>query len=237
MHGALVFVFEERLVRAHHLGVVLQPRAHAGAQPNESVHALGGQEGIAQDLVGPLAKAIHPARALNQPDDGPRQVVVHHDGAILQVLPFAEHVGGDEHAQLVLHRVRLAVAAGAEAPRELGGVGGVAGRGGHARQLAGSELALQITHGVRELSEHQDLGAAMRFAQQRFQSAQLRIRGGVPIASLREHADELFGVAQQRLAQIAAEVLRRHPAEAAAVVLGEDAVDFLRAPAEGGHRP
>ena len=45
--------------------------------------------------------------------------------AVLQVLAFAEHVGGDEHAQLVVRRdlVALVVADRAEAPGQAVGFG------------------------------------------------------------------------------------------------------------------
>ena len=53
---------------------------------------------------GLLADAVDAAGALDQADDRPGQVVVDDDGAVLQVLALAEHVGGDQHAQLLLGR-------------------------------------------------------------------------------------------------------------------------------------
>ena len=110
-HRLLVVVFEERLVGPDHLGVLVETNPHAGPQPQQALDPLGRQKGIAQDVARPLADAVDAARALNQADDRPRQIVVHHDGAVLQILSFAEHVGGQQHAQLVLGRdaVLLAV--------------------------------------------------------------------------------------------------------------------------------
>ena len=101
LYGALVFVLEERLVRANHFGVLLQTLADSGAKADEPFHALGGEERIAEDFVGFLADAIYPPGALDEADDGPGQVVVHDDGAVLQILAFAEHVRGDQDANLL----------------------------------------------------------------------------------------------------------------------------------------
>ena len=75
--------------------------AHAGAQLDEALDAIGGNEGVAENLVRLLPDAVHAARPLDQPDDGPGQVVVHDDVGILKVLAFGEHVGGDQHAQFI----------------------------------------------------------------------------------------------------------------------------------------
>ena len=49
---------------------------------------------------------------LNEPDDRPREVVIHDNVAILKVLPLAEHIRGYEDPNLVLglHAVALPVA-------------------------------------------------------------------------------------------------------------------------------
>ena len=60
-----------------------------------------GQEGIAENLFRFLADAIHAARALDEADDGPGQIEIHDDGGILEVLAFAEDVGGDQHAEFL----------------------------------------------------------------------------------------------------------------------------------------
>jgi len=106
----LVFVLEERLVGPNNLGVLPQPRTHAGTQPNDALDALGRQERVTQDDFGLLADAVDPTRALDQPNDRPREVKVDDHGAVLQVLPFRQHVGRDQDAQFISrHLFRLAV--------------------------------------------------------------------------------------------------------------------------------
>ena len=56
------------------------------------------------DRVGLLPDAIDAAGALDDPDDGPRQVVVDDDVAVLKVLSLREHVGRDEHVDRVVDR-------------------------------------------------------------------------------------------------------------------------------------
>ena len=100
----LALVLEEGFIGADDLSVLVQALADARAQANDALDAIGGQERVAEDLLGLLADAIHAARALDQADDGPRQIVVDDDGAVLQVLAFAQDIGGDQHAQLVRRR-------------------------------------------------------------------------------------------------------------------------------------
>ena len=117
-------VLEEGLVGAHHLGVLVQALPHAGAQPDDALHAVGRQEGVAEDLLGLLPDAIHAARPLDQADDGPRQVVVDDDGAVLEVLAFAQDIGGDStrSSSVGADLVALLVALRAEAPGQAGRV-------------------------------------------------------------------------------------------------------------------
>ena len=99
------------------------------AELDDAFHAVGGQEGVAEDLVRFLPDAVYSAGPLDQADDGPGEVVVDDDGAVLEVLAFAEDVGGHQHADFLFggDPVALVVADGAEPPGECGGVGGVAG--------------------------------------------------------------------------------------------------------------
>ena len=52
------------------------------------LHAVSRKEGVGENLCGLLTDTIHATGALDQTDDGPRQVEVHDDGAILEVLAF-----------------------------------------------------------------------------------------------------------------------------------------------------
>ena len=95
----MLFVLEKGFVRADDFGVFLETLADARAQADEALDALGRQKRVAENFLGFLADTIHAARALNEADDGPRQIEVHDDGGVLEVLAFAENVGGDQHAE------------------------------------------------------------------------------------------------------------------------------------------
>ena len=62
---------------------------------------------MAEYLLRLLPDAVDAARPLNETDDGPGQVVVDDDMAVLEVLSLAEYVSGDEDAKLLF---RLALA-------------------------------------------------------------------------------------------------------------------------------
>ncbi|SHV95877.1 Uncharacterised protein [Mycobacteroides abscessus subsp. abscessus] len=91
------------------------------------------EKGIQQDSLGLLANAVDTAGTLDESDDRPRQVVVHDDVSVLQVLALAEDICRDKDPQLILRsdvglmawqRVRLR----REPLRETGRVLAVAGR-------------------------------------------------------------------------------------------------------------
>ena len=118
-------VLEERLVRAHDLGVLGEPGADARPQADDPFDTLGWQEAAAEDLLSALADAIDAACALDEADDAPREVVVHDDRTVLEVLALAEHVGRDEHPELPAPGAlgsRMRVAIGAEPAGEAGGI-------------------------------------------------------------------------------------------------------------------
>jgi hypothetical protein len=86
--GVGVVVLEKGFVGTHDFGVFQQALLDAGTQVDETFDAFGGQERVAVDFLCALADAVHPAGALNQPDDRPRQVEVDDHIAVLQVLAF-----------------------------------------------------------------------------------------------------------------------------------------------------
>ena len=132
-HGPLVLILEKRLVRSHHLGIVAEARPNPSAKPDQAFDPIGRQKGIAQNVPRLLADAVHAPGPLNQADNGPRQIVIYDYGAVLQILPLAEHVGCDQHPQLAFGRapVRLVIALWAEPPREFRRVRRAPSRGGH----------------------------------------------------------------------------------------------------------
>ena len=88
------------------------------AAGQNSLDPGGREEGIAQDLLGLLADSVDAPGPLDKSDDGPREVEVNDDCAILEVLPFAQDVRRHQDAKLLGGRdpVTLAVTHGAEAP-------------------------------------------------------------------------------------------------------------------------
>jgi len=61
---------------------------------NDFFYVLGWPERVHEDGVVCLPDTIYTASAL---DDGPRQVVVYDDVAVLKVLAFGQDVGGDKN--------------------------------------------------------------------------------------------------------------------------------------------
>jgi hypothetical protein len=102
----------------------LEALADAGAQVNDALHPVGGQEGVAEYVFCLLADAVDAAGPLDEPDDGPRQVKVHDNVGVLKVLALAQHICGNQHPQFIrpFDRIALAVALRAEAPGKAGGV-------------------------------------------------------------------------------------------------------------------
>ena len=82
--GLFVFIIlEERLIRADHLGVLLEPVPDTLAQFDDALNSLGGQERVTKYLLRLLPDAVDAARPLNETNDGPGQVVVHNDVTVL----------------------------------------------------------------------------------------------------------------------------------------------------------
>src|ERR1700692_1965950 len=48
-----------------------------------------------------LPNAVYTTGPLNQTDDRPRQVIIHDDGTVLEVLPLAEYVGCQQDPEFV----------------------------------------------------------------------------------------------------------------------------------------
>ena len=102
-------VLEELLIGTDYFGVFTQTLSDTGAQTDNSFHAVGGEEAVAEDAVGFLSNTVHTAGTLDEADDGPREVVVDNDGRVLEILTFAEHIGGDQDAKFFLRRDAVAL--------------------------------------------------------------------------------------------------------------------------------
>jgi hypothetical protein len=98
------FVLEKRFIGADDFGVFAQTLADSRAQADETFNAICRHKRVAKNLLGFLADTIHTAGTLDEADDGPRQIEVHDDGGVLQVLTFAQDIGGDQHAQFIGRR-------------------------------------------------------------------------------------------------------------------------------------
>ncbi len=89
-HGLLVaLVFEERLIAPHDFRILVQTLSDTTAQTDDPLNTIGGEERITADLLRHLADTVNASGSLDQSNNGPWKVVIHNNGAILQVLSFA----------------------------------------------------------------------------------------------------------------------------------------------------
>ena len=223
--GVVLLVLEKGFVGADDLGVFVQALADARAQADEALDAIGGQEGVAEDLLGLLPDAVHAARALDEADDGPRQVEVHDDGGVLKVLAFAEDIGGDKDAEFidrgdVVGRafVPRLVAFGAEAAGEAGGIFGVAGDAGHLLEPAGLQLVGEVGDRVGELGEDEYLLAGMFLRQKFVEFGEFVVLVGLPLAGELEDGEKPLGVLLEMLGEVFDEHIGTEPVEVAGVL-------------------
>ena len=124
--------------------------------------------------------------ALDQADDGPGEIVVDHDGRILQVLALAEHVGRNKDAQLLGggDLVAFLVADGTETPGQ--GRRGVrlAGDSGNSVHAALLELTGKILDRVGELCEDNHLFMGMRLFHEFEKGLEFGVVAGIPGTTL-----------------------------------------------------
>ena len=79
----VVVILEKGFIGADHLGIGLQALAYTRAQLDDPLDAIGGQKAVAQNLLGLLADPVDAPGALDEPDDRPGQIVVHHTVRVL----------------------------------------------------------------------------------------------------------------------------------------------------------
>ena len=127
---------------------------------DDPLHAVGRQERVAEDRVGLLADAVDAAGPLNQADDRPGEIVVDDDRAVLEVLAFAEDVGGQHDAQFVLPGdllSRFSLLTGLNRWATLVGSSVSPVTPARAATCRGFELRGEVVHRVGELREDQHL--------------------------------------------------------------------------------
>ena len=237
------FVLEEGLIRADDLGIFLQASAHPGAQADEALDTLGRQEGVAEDLFRLLADAVHAAGALNEADDGPRQVIVHDDGRILEVLAFTQHVGGDENPDLGRRgdeergvRIACLVALRTE-PADVGSwVIGVAGHIGEPLDPRLLQLVGEVQHGVRKLREDEDLLIGVFLGEELLEFGELVVAVRLPQAGEFKDGEQALGVLTEVARKLLDEQVRTEPVEKPRVLPLEKLVAHRRIGSEGGKR-
>ena len=81
---ALVFI-EEGFVRTQNFLALLEPPAQTMAEIDNPIHPVCRKECVASDGERLLTDAINTACALDEPDDGPRQIEIHECTCGLQV--------------------------------------------------------------------------------------------------------------------------------------------------------
>ena len=182
-------VLKKGFVCANHLGIFLQPLPHAGTQADNAFDPIGRQKRVAQDGLGLLADAVHTASPLHQANDGPGQVIVHHDRCILQVLAFAQYVGSYEDVEFLIgHNPRaLVVAHRTEAPGKLCRVIRVASHSSEAAYPTSLQLCGKIVHCVGKLGKNKKFLAPMLVSDEAEERLELGITVGVPGTALLQH--------------------------------------------------
>ena len=208
----LLVALEEHLVGADRLGVGVDAVVQAVAEADHLVDALLGKERVAVHLGRLLPDAVHAARALDEADDGPGEVVVHHDVGVLQVLALRQHVRRHHHARLALERDRRHVVGdGREAVHLADDVVRRAVHLGDVRDAARLELFGDVAGGVGVLREHEHLLVPVLPRDEAFEGVQLLVLGRTPLAALGEHVHDDPVVLPQRGGERLLEVRRADP--------------------------
>lgn len=107
----------------------------------------------------------------------------------MQILPFAQHVRGDQDIEFLVRRhVRtFVVAHGAEAPSEMCRVFRRAGHADEAINPTCLELCGKIAYRVGKLAEDDHLLATMLAAHEVSECGKLSVVSGIPITTLMQH--------------------------------------------------
>jgi len=209
-------VLKKGFICANHLGIFLQPLPHAGTQADNAFDPVGRQKRVAQDGLGLLADAVHTASPLHQADDGPGQIIIHHDRHILQVLPFAQYVSSNKDVEFLIgHNPRaLVVAHRAEAPGKLRRVVRVASDRGKAAYPTSVQLCSQVVHRVGKLGEDNKLLAPMLVSNEAEKRRELGITVGVPVTALLQHPQQRGAIGVEVPGELRQKAVGTEPAEA-----------------------
>ena len=206
----------------------MKPATDPRAQAKEIFHAVGRKKGIAQDLLGFLSDPVDAARALDEADDGPRQIVIHDDVGILEVLPFAEDVGRQKDADFLFRRnhVALPVAFRTEAPSVSGRIVGPSRDARKPSDASRGELVFEVLHGVGELAEDEDLVVRVALRDEPVQRVEFCVAVRFPFAAAAEYVEQAGSVAFEILAERIDEEIRAQPFEAGLELRGIQLVNF-----------
>ena len=168
---------------------------------------------------------------MNEADDGPRQIEVHDDGGVLEVLAFAQNVGGDHHAKLFGGRnvmgclfVPRLIAVGAETAGVAGWFFGVAGDARHLLKPARLQLLRKVGDGVGKLGENKNLLSGMLFGQEFVEFGQLVILVWLPLAREFEDREKPLGVLPEMLGEVFDKDVGAQPIKIAGVLSPEQLV-------------
>ena len=73
-----VFV-KKSFIGAKHFLTLFEPSTQSVAKSDDFIHTIRRQERVTGDCERLLTDAVHAARTLDEPDDGPRQIEIHDD--------------------------------------------------------------------------------------------------------------------------------------------------------------
>ena len=222
----IALILKEGFIASYYLSVLFQSMAHPSPQLNDALDAIGGEERIAENLVGVLANTINTTHSLDQADNGPRQIVVHDDCAVLQVLSLTEDIGCNQDSDFSFVRdlVLLVVADRTETPGQLRWVCRVARNARMIREPTCAELIIQIANRIGKLGEDENLVGRMLIRQQINKRIELCIPARVPSSVLLEKSHQFIGIRLEVLLELLHKQGRLQPTKLPRLLLCVDLI-------------
>ena len=207
----MLVALEEHLVASHYVGCLVDAVVQALAQLDNLFYTIGREEGIADDVVALLSDTVHTSGSLNESDNRPWQVVVDDDMRILQVLTFAQYIGGDEDSALLVGRIALLVAHWREMFHDAGGVLAVARSDVYPFYILLAELAAEILRSVGVLGEEHYLVFRIGFCYELVQFVEFLVFLRFPLSAELNHLDDALAILLEILLECSLEVLAVEP--------------------------
>ena len=221
----MAFVLKKSLVCPDHLGVLVQPLAYPGPEPDEPLHPFCREKRVTENLLGFLAYAVDTAGTLDEPDDRPGEIVIDDHERILKVLPLTENIRGDKDTDLVLFGgpVFGLVALGAEKACVERRVVRIPG---DTLEVVEMKVFAEVGHRVGELREDEYLVACVMHGDQLSEFCELTVFGRLPLAGKLKDGEEAHGIVPQVLREVFYEKVGAQPVKVTGMFFSEDCIDY-----------